>query len=126
MIGGDGDVADLAAGADRLAVHVDLDGGVGGHDVDVAVVDIAVVAAEDVGHGGNRDGELRRAKRQVEDGPQVLLELRARPPARPGSAPVPARARLPRGRCRRAGPSAPPGTPRPAGAGNTPPGPRAR
>src|SRR5580704_14137528 len=71
-----GDVADLAAGAYRLAVHVHLDGRVAGHHVDVAVVDVIVVAAEHVGHHGNRGGRRRGAERQVQNGPQVLLELR--------------------------------------------------
>ena len=33
------------------------------------------IAAEDVRHGGSGDGQGGRAERQVEDGPQVLLEL---------------------------------------------------
>src|SRR6476469_10132270 len=48
--GGHVDVADLAAGPDRLAVKVDLDPRVAGQDVAVGAVELVVLPAEDVGH----------------------------------------------------------------------------
>ena len=55
--------------------------------MDVPVVDVPVVAAEHVRHRGGRGGQRGRAERQVEHGPQVLLELRG---PRPLDGPVPA------------------------------------
>ena len=71
-----GHVADLAAGPDVLAVQVDLHARVERHHVHVLVVDVRVGAAEQVGHHRVRRGHGGGAERQVEHGPQVLLELR--------------------------------------------------
>ena len=53
--------------------------------MDVPVVDVRVVAAEHVDHHRGRGGHGRGAERQVEHGPQVLLELGG---ARPVDGPV--------------------------------------
>ncbi len=70
-----GDVADLAAGLDGLAVHVDADAGVAGHAVQVAAVHVGCRATEDIHHDGHRRGGGRGSERQVEDRAEVLLEL---------------------------------------------------
>src|SRR6202020_2918211 len=70
-----GDVADLAAGPDGLAVQVHLYSRVERHHVHVLVVDVRVGAAEQVGHHRVGHGHGGGAQRQVEHGPQVLLEL---------------------------------------------------
>ena len=151
-----GDVPDLAPGADRLAVEVDLDAGIGGHHVEVPVVDVG---------GGRRRARwpsppwgASRPRRRPAAGRarpadaartamvtapsmvqcpllcgRIASSLTSRPaaavsnsstassPVTPSSAairrasdwaasarsagPGPGRARSPRGRCRRAGPS---------------------
>src|SRR5260370_239210 len=74
-VGEGGDVPDLATGSYVLAVEVDLDARIVSHHVDVAGVDVRVAATQHVGHHDVRRGGRGDAERQVEHGPQVLLEL---------------------------------------------------
>ena len=53
-----GDMTDLAARADVLAVHVHLQPRVPGHDVPVGAVHVGVLTAQDVDH--HREGGQRR------------------------------------------------------------------
>jgi hypothetical protein len=69
-----GDVADLAAGLDPLAVQVDADVRVGQDPVQ-RPDQVGVGAAEHVGHHRDRRAQRRRTQRQVGDGAQVVLEL---------------------------------------------------
>src|SRR5215469_3251262 len=82
-----GHVAYLAAGSDRLAVELDLEGGVGGQDVTELAAQVRVVGAEHVRQRDTRRRERGGAERQVQHRSQMLLELRG-----PGSVdgPVPA------------------------------------
>src|SRR3569833_3099935 len=81
-----GHVPDLAAWTDLLAVEVHLHARVVRHHVDVARIDLGIVAAEDVGHHRVRRGRPRVAQRKVEHRAQVLFELRG---ARALDRPVP-------------------------------------
>src|SRR5699024_529872 len=80
------DVSELAARAHALAVEVDLDRRVVGHDMQIGLVEVLVLGAEDVDHHGDVLPGRRAAQGQVEDGAQVLLELTRH---RPVLCPVP-------------------------------------
>src|SRR6476659_9223048 len=70
--GGHVDVADLAAGPDRLAVEVDLDPRVAGQYMAVGAAELVVPPTQDVGHHGPRRPGRRVAERKVEHRPKVL------------------------------------------------------
>ena len=57
---------------------MDLDAGIGGHHVDQPVVQVRIIAAEDIDHDGVPPGQPGRTERQVEHRAQVLLELGGR------------------------------------------------
>src|SRR5699024_6659747 len=60
------DVSELAARAHALAVEVDLDRGVVGHDMQIGLVEVLVLGAEDVDHHGDVLPGRRAAQGQVE------------------------------------------------------------
>src|SRR5918995_5694423 len=68
-------VTDLPTGPQLLAVPVDLQRGVAGHAVAVGGIDVGRAAAQHVDHDGIRRPCGRRAQRQVEYRPQMILEL---------------------------------------------------
>ena len=70
-----GDVADLPAGHDGLAVEVDARGAVAGEHVLERAGEVGLRAAEHVAHHGDVVAQLGRAERQVEHGTDVVLEL---------------------------------------------------
>ncbi len=86
VVAAHGHVADLAPGAHALAVHVHLDTRIARHHVQVGAVEVRVVPAEHVDHHGPGLASLRVAERQVEHGPQVLLELAGHRPVDASSA----------------------------------------
>src|SRR5215470_19933954 len=84
---GHGHVPDLAPRPHLLPVQVDLHVRVGRHHMEVAGVHVGIGATENIRHNDLRRDRPGGAKGQVQDGPQVLLELRRHGPL---DGPVPA------------------------------------
>src|SRR5262252_3252932 len=86
-IPGHGHVPDLAPRAHLLAVQVHLHTRIGRHHMQVAPVHAGIGTTKDIRHNDLRRDRTGSAQRKVQDGPQVLLELRCRGPL---DGPVPA------------------------------------